>query len=384
MRIAFCLFKYFPFGGLQRDCLEIAYACQQRGHEVTLFTMEWTGILPLGLDVRIVPSHGLSNHSQCNSFVKGALPQIQSQRFDVVVGFNKMPGLDLYYAGDPCYQDRARRKHRWESPFYWMTPRFRRYVALEKAVFDPKSQAEILLLSSRQQTTYATQYGTPPERFHVLPAGICDDRRPLACPDAIRDGTRKDLLRPAEGMLLLMVGSQWKTKGFDRAARAIASLPSDLKRKTRLVAVGETSVEPYVRTAKWLGINDRVSLMPPCEDVARYLLGADLLVHPAYNENTGGVILESMLHGLPVLTTDVCGYAEYVKAAQGGIVIPSPFTQAKMNHALLELMHEPERRRMGTNARTYAQSMDLYTRPKRVVELIEARAERNSRATSSA
>jgi UDP-glucose:(heptosyl)LPS alpha-1,3-glucosyltransferase len=181
-----------------------------------------------------------------------------------------------------------------------------------------------------------------------------------------------------------MVGSQWKNKGFDRAAHAVASLPPQIRCSTRLVAVGETSIAPYARKAKKLGIADRVSLMPPREDIGRYYLGSDLLVHPAHDENTGGVILESMLHGLPVLTTDVCGYATHVTAAQGGVVIPSPFSQTQMNHAVFDLITSPNRQALGTNAKTYVQSLDLYTRPRRVVDLIEARAERKRRATSPA
>jgi UDP-glucose:(heptosyl)LPS alpha-1,3-glucosyltransferase len=34
MRLAFVLYKYFPYGGLQRDALRIARACAARGHAV--------------------------------------------------------------------------------------------------------------------------------------------------------------------------------------------------------------------------------------------------------------------------------------------------------------------------------------------------------------
>ncbi len=29
------LYKYFPFGGLQRDFMRIALECQKRGHQIT-------------------------------------------------------------------------------------------------------------------------------------------------------------------------------------------------------------------------------------------------------------------------------------------------------------------------------------------------------------
>ena len=117
MRLAFTLFKYFPFGGLQRDCLEIAQTCRRQGHDVTLFTREWTGPLPNDLHVHLVPTHGLTNHGRNTSFVKYVLPALKREAFDAVIGFNKMPGLDLYFAGDSCYAERSRRRHgsRWNS-----------------------------------------------------------------------------------------------------------------------------------------------------------------------------------------------------------------------------------------------------------------------------
>jgi UDP-glucose:(heptosyl)LPS alpha-1,3-glucosyltransferase len=334
------------------------------------------------LNVEIVQSTGMTNHSRCNSFVKAVLPRLQRERFDVVVGFNKMPGLDLYYAGDPCYQARVRKKYlqRW-VPFQRFAPRFRRYVALEKAVFDPRSRAEIILLSPLHQEVYARQYGTPRERFHVLPPGICNDRHPSSQAGIVREEVRKELLQSAEETLLLMVGSDWRGKGFDRTAHAVASLPAEVRRATRLVAVGETRLRPYAQMAMRLGIDDRVSLLPPRHDIGRFFYGADLLVHPAYSENTGGVILESLAHGLPVLTTDVCGYAPHVLAGKAGLVVPSPYKQEMMNYALWDLLaFASQRQTYAVNGRSYAASLDLYSRADHVTGLIETCAERKRHA----
>ena len=51
------------------------------------------------------------------------------------------------------------------------------------------------------------------------------------------------------------------------------------------------------------------------------------MVHPAHNENTGTVLLEAIAAGLPVLATDVCGYADHITAAEAGTVLDSPFDQ---------------------------------------------------------
>lgn len=51
---------------------------------------------------------------------------------DRVVGFNKMPGLDVYYAADVCYAEKVARE---KGFFYRLTPRYRHFAAFERATF---------------------------------------------------------------------------------------------------------------------------------------------------------------------------------------------------------------------------------------------------------
>lgn len=46
MIVAFCLYKYFPFGGLQRDFMRIAQTVAARGHHVRVYTQSWEGECP--------------------------------------------------------------------------------------------------------------------------------------------------------------------------------------------------------------------------------------------------------------------------------------------------------------------------------------------------
>jgi UDP-glucose:(heptosyl)LPS alpha-1,3-glucosyltransferase len=68
MQTAFCLYKYFPFGGLQRDFLRIALACQARGCAVRVYTLEWRGEIPEGFDVVLVPVRALTNQRRYAKF----------------------------------------------------------------------------------------------------------------------------------------------------------------------------------------------------------------------------------------------------------------------------------------------------------------------------
>ncbi|MFO6381679.1 glycosyltransferase, partial [Pseudomonas aeruginosa] len=101
--------------------------------------------------------------------------------------------------------------------------------------------------------------------------------------------------------------SGFKTKGLDRSLKALAALPKALRRRTRLIAIGQDDPKPFLLQIAALGLNDQVQILKGRSDIPRFLLGADLLIHPAYNENTGTVLLEALVSGLPVLVTDVCG-----------------------------------------------------------------------------
>lgn len=132
MKIAFCLYKYFPFGGLQRDFLRIALECQARGHQIRVYTMSWEGDRPVGFEIILVPIQGSTNHRRNMEFHKWVSSHLKMYPVDRVVGFNKMPDLDFYYAADVCYAEKVEQE---KGFFYKLTARYKHYLQFEKAVF---------------------------------------------------------------------------------------------------------------------------------------------------------------------------------------------------------------------------------------------------------
>jgi len=372
MTLAFILYKYFPFGGLQRDFLRIALSCKEKGADIRVYTLSWQGDVPAGFDLRVAPPlsvRALANHRRYEKFHAWVTADLAHDPVARVVGFNKMPGLDVYYAADPCYAEKAASR----NPCYRLLPRYRHFALSERAVFAREARTRILMISALQQPFFQRHYGTPDERFHMLPAGIAPDRRRPAEAEAaaIRADFRREFGLSPEDLLLLQIGSGFKTKGLDRSLKAIAALPSSLRDRVRLFAIGQDQPAPFLRLGKKLGLKEQFSILAGRDDIPRFLLGADLLIHPAYHENTGTVLLEALLAGLPVLTTAVCGYAHYIAEAKAGRVLPEPFLQADLNDALAELLADPdERHRATTCALNYAATADLHSLPQIAAELI--------------
>ena len=107
------------------------------------------------------------------------------------------------------------------------------------------------------------------------------------------------------------------------------------------------------------------------------MLAGDFLLHPALDENAGMVLLEAMVAGLPVLTTEICGYGHYVKSAEMGRLIPEPFQQKCLNQTLLAMLVHNHRERWRENGYNFAQSADIYSLPQRAVSVIEEVMNRN-------
>lgn len=366
-RLAFCLFKYFPFGGLQRDLLQIAEACMTRGHQVDIYAGDWKGKVPDGFNVEVLPVRGLTNHRRCESFAKRLPKHLKGRHYNAVVGFNKMPGLDVYFAADPCFAHRVSAR----SLLYRLTGRCRSYMSLEEAVFERESKTEILLISEKEEAVFVEYYGTAEQRFHLLPPGISKDFMDPDISEHLCVDLRQELGIGSDAKIILMVGSGFKTKGVDRAILSLASLPLRLRENTVLLVVGEDKSRPFERLSRRMGVAGHVRFVGGRRDVPRFLVAADLLLHPAYRENTGTVLIEAMAAGLPVLATDVCGYGHYIERSQAGELIPAPFRQETLNQMLASMLISDEKDLYRRNGRKYIGASDVFSLAEKAADIIE-------------
>jgi len=367
MRFAFLLYKYFPYGGMQRDFRRFVQECQARGHAVRVYCIDWQGEHLADVDLRLVPVRGLSNYQRNERFLDWVERDMAGDPPDGVVGFNKMPGLDVYYAADSCYLDKAL----YERGFWYrLTPRFRHFARYEEAVFAAGADTEILLISDTERVKFERHYHTPAARMHMLPPGISVDRR--ACPDASarRGAKRAELALVDADAMLLFVGSGFIKKGLDRAITALASVRQQGV-SAALFVVGQDRERRFRALAQRLGVEEQVHFMGGRDDVADLLLAADALVHPALDEAAGIVLLEALVAGLPVVVTDVCGYAHHIAAAGAGTVLSAPFRQAVLERSLLAVLQPERNQSCRAAALAYAESEDLYSMHHTGAALIE-------------
>jgi len=372
MKLALVIFRYFPFGGLQRDMLAIAQAAQTKGHQVSIFCGDWQGEKISGIDIIEIKNAGFFNIAGVKNFVTAFQQQFQRDQFDLLVGFNKMPGLDVYFAGDSCFAHKAYSERNW---VYRLAPRSRLYLAYERAVFSEENATQILSLVANEQTLFARYYATQPERFYALPPGI--SARHLTCsnPRAAHNTLCHELGVTPDTKIIVCLGSGYKTKGVDISINAFAELTKIMAAKIALVIVGKDDPYTYRQQAMQAGVDSNVFFLGPRSPVGDLLHAADLLLHPARKELAGNVILEAMLCGVPVVASAHCGYAHYVVEQQMGELIPakaSPTAIAELVAAMLAVDAGVWRER----GELFARTSDVFSRPQVAVVALEKIASR--------
>jgi UDP-glucose:(heptosyl)LPS alpha-1,3-glucosyltransferase len=366
MRLAFVLFSWFPHGGLQQDLVKVVRACQERGvTDISIFCMEWNGERLPDASTTVVPVAGWTATARRAAFARFIAENV-SGKFDKVVGFNRMPGLDYYYAADLCFAAKARGQR---GMWYRLLPRTRQYLAFEQAVFGADTTTIALLLSPLQRAQYKQHYATPDVRLVDLPPGIKREHR--AGPDAfeLRQAFRAEHGIGADELVVLQVGSSFRTKGVARSLLALAALPPALKQRVRYFLVGRDDPAPWLKRAAAVGLEKQVCIVGALGGIPRFMQGADMLLHPSIGESAGMVLLEAVVAGLPVLTTASCGYAFHVEQAQAGLVCPEPFSQEVLNLALVSML-QADRSAWRANGIRYGQQNNLYDMPQAVARLL--------------
>ena len=376
MRLAFCIFKHFPFGGLQRDLLKMVRESLKRGHDVRIYAIHWLDESgpPAGVELCTAPVRALFNHRLYEKFAAWVRRDLCRRPVDLVVGMNKMPGLDVYYAGDSCYQEKALTQRTF---LHRLLPRHRSLLKAERAVFEVGAATEILTLANAQALAFQRFYNTQPERFHRLPPGIEQDRAAPPDKQAVRRRTRARLGLNEADHLLLFIGSGFATKGLDRLLKGLRALPQEVLERAWLYVLGQDNAAPFKRLAARLGVGGRVRFMGGRADVPDFLFAADGFVLPAYNETAGIAILEAMIAGAPALVTENCGYARHVREADAGLVAPSPFDQQAFNAQLEELLTSGKRGLWSANGAALANDASIHGLATAAVDLFERFAAHN-------
>ncbi|MGH8678928.1 MAG: glycosyltransferase family 4 protein [Burkholderiales bacterium] len=199
----------------------------------------------------------------------------------------------------------------------------------------------------REQLIYDNGYDAA--RIVSVPTGI--NTKKFISGD--KTAARIQLGLPTNARIIGIVATLRSWKGHRYLIDAVAGLPEDVL----LLIVGDgPQREALRRQIDNHGLSERVLMPGNQSDAVPWLQALDVFALPSYaNEGVPQALIQAMLCGLPVVTTDVGGITEAVQHEKTGLIIPPQNVDA-LRGALARLLDDSGlRKQFGQSALDVAQ-----------------------------
>lgn len=214
--------------------------------------------------------------------------------------------------------------------------------AQEKAI---ASADRLIALSRDERDLLTTYYPAVRHRIRIVGNGIHE----LAA-----DGTPPARPRCPHRPLVLYSGRLVERKGIRELLAAIPAVLGAAPSARFALAGGPPNVLPADLAAHWLPPeltphHDRIHFTGwlSTSQLARWYRSADVLVVPSRYEPFGMVILEGMMHGLPIIASNVGGPAEILDHGRTGLLFPPRDVAALAEQLIAVLRDQDLRQRIG-------------------------------------
>ncbi|MRT05211.1 glycosyltransferase family 4 protein [Ewingella americana] len=368
-RLALVRQKYRPDGGAERFVSRALEALEDQDLDLSVITREWQGDVNPNWHIHLCDPMKWGRVSRERGFANAARKIWQQEKFDIVQSHERIPGCDIYRAGDGVHRrwllQRSRLLPAWRGKRL-LTDKFHSYVMrAEQEMYAAPELKSVICNAQMIKNEIMADFGLPDEKITVIYNAI-DNQKFLPATEALRHQLRQQFNIPQQAHCLIFVGSGFERKGLEAAIRAVA--PTD----SILLVVGQDKDEKRYRgLAQSLGCEQRIRFMGVQKQTLPFYQAADALLLPTLYDPFPNVILEAMSCGLPVITSQTCGGAEFIQQGVNGFVFDALDVKS-LAESIQELpvialgsdMAEAARARIieETPARLSGQLLDLYRR----------------------
>jgi glycosyltransferase involved in cell wall biosynthesis len=237
------------------------------------------------------------------------------------------------------------------SPLAWPTLLHRKLyyaliISLERRIYG-RTDTPLVLIARRTQAELEKFYGRRdacPIVYLGLDHAMFNPERRLA----LRGNARKEIGIENGRFALLLVGNDWRNKGFPVLLNALACL-RDLSIDLLLVSREKSAVLQDMAVAK--GLDGRVKFLSPRADIDHYYAAADAYAGPSLEDTFAQPPAEAMACGLPVIVSSANGASEIITDGVDGLILQDPRDEKTLATMVRRLWEDSElRERLGQSA----------------------------------
>ena len=318
--------------------MRLASGLAAKGHPITLYCEDWSP--------RENPFQAVCkiNSADPVSFARKIAGQPLRDRHDIVFSLERVPGCDLYRAGDGVHADWLAHRHRF-SPVLGrirtaLRSKNRQLCRLEAEVFQPDGVRRVICNSQFVAEQVIRRFDFPEDRIDVIYNGVPYQQFSLGD----RALGRRALKLAEDDYVVLLVGAGRERKGHDIARRAVRRVQD---KRVRLVIVDT----------------------PPSVAMPHVYAAADVFLLPTLYDPFANVTLEALAAGLPVITSAQNGASEIIRHEENGFILARA-DDIRLIVDILNYLSEPlHRARLRGPAQALAQEHDLDRNLKATIEV---------------
>jgi len=299
--------QYRADGGAERFTSSLISALGDHRYEVAVLTRRWqddNGVTA----IRCNPPC-LGRLTRDWGFALAVGRQLREHRFDLVQSNERVPGCDVYRAGDGVHRQwlvHRRRVQSWPARLFSALSPYHAYVQwIERCVFEHPRLRAVICNSHMVRQEILKYFHVEPAKLHVIYNAV-DSHRFGPHLKKHRAAIRGEFGIPESATLFVFVGSGFERKGLRYAIEGLTGVTG----AHLLVVGGDKQAPHYVRLAQKLGLADRVHFAGIRSDVGPCYGAADALLLPTLYDPMPNVTLEAMACGLPLVVSTTCGAAE--------------------------------------------------------------------------
>jgi len=200
----------------------------------------------------------------------------------------------------------------------------RRFHAISAAIADSLSQ----------------RLGIRRDRIEVIPRGRNPQGYPFRSPN-VRRRTRQSLDIDDAAPVVLAVGRQEAPKGLQHLIRAVPIIAAEGRHPVVLLAGREGRASEQLRSAA-AGAGSDIRFLGHRSDVSELLAAADVFCFPSEREGFGGVLIEALAVGCPIVGSEIPTTVEVLGPGSGIGLLSGVGDANSLAHNILAVLQDPE------------------------------------------
>ena len=353
MKIALCTEIMYPLYGVERRVYELGMRLPKYGMEVEIYTStsrdRFKKLKIIKVSHTTITNPPKRNYAFCIDYVFNLFKQLMKRDYDLVHAEGHMSLI-------PCSAAAFMRKKPSVATIHdlYLSHWGKMYKSAASLAGMPFEVAScrmpfdrILTVNSSIKNKMTVILKMNKKKIDILHSGI--DTKYI---DSIKGNKKDDSI--------VYVGRLVPQKNVNMLIRAYASLDPVIRKKHQLKIIGEGSEKPKLEAlAKSLGAKvNFAGKIERHEDVIREVKAASLFVLPSRRESFGITIMESMLSGVPVISTATEGPMDHIINGETGFLVGVDDTKELAKSMEGVLTNKNLYNRLSKNGRVYAANHD--------------------------